>query len=55
MKYILLGTRNNYSKFEQYFDDLESLQVQDMYLKQNGFTTWFKKVNNASYFPNEVI
>lgn len=54
MKYKLEGLRNG-NKFEQYFTDFEALMIQDMYLKQNGFNTWFSRVNNAMYFPNEGI
>lgn len=44
MKYKLEAIRNGH-KFEQYFNDFESLMIQDMYLKENGFKTWFSKPN----------
>ncbi len=52
MKYKLEGSRNS-AKFEQYFSSFAELAIQDMYLKENGFKTWFSKPNNVLYFPNE--
>jgi len=48
MKFVLYGTRNTH-KFEQYFQDLESLMIQDMFLRQNGFTTFYRHMKGYEY------
>jgi hypothetical protein len=46
MTFILFGRRNG-AAFEQTFKDLDSLMVQDLYLKESGFNTWFRRMDST--------
>jgi hypothetical protein len=48
MEYVLFARRNG-AQFEQTFKDLDSLMVQDLYLKESGFNTWFRKMHSYAH------